>query len=95
MNHADGDLPGLWVALPLQVVVDPRLQVASQLGLREPCSAKVSERVRKAAALRAAAIILLGKLGRKEENFAARMGRDLGLRSICRIGKGVAKKMER
>lgn len=58
------------MALPLQVVVDPRLQVASQLGLREPCRAKVTERVRKAAALRAVATILLGKLGRKEENFA-------------------------
>lgn len=44
VHHADGDVAGLRVVLSLEVVVDPRLQVVAQLGLRESWVTRARER---------------------------------------------------
>ena len=43
MHHPDGDVTRLRVVLPLEVVVDPRLQVDAQLGVRESWTARERE----------------------------------------------------
>ena len=45
VDHADGNLPGLRMALPLQIVVHPHLQEGAQLGGRQPCSAHTEHRL--------------------------------------------------
>lgn len=40
VDHSDGDLAGLGVALPFEVVIHSCFQIAPQLRLRKPCGKK-------------------------------------------------------